>query len=110
MKTNSLKIISVTVLGLFVLGTTVHAQHQQAGVDSGRTRPVIEGKAISKPEAEKRYPLPRSGAYPTGERDPHDEPFVVTSPHPPHQKYNCSKIAHGALVLDTTANKVFVMP
>jgi hypothetical protein len=110
MKINSLRILSAAVLGLFVLGTTVHAQHKQEGADSGRTRPVIEGKAISKPEAEKKYPPPRSGAYPTGERDPHDEPFVVTSPYPPHQKYNCSKIAHAGLVLDTTANKVFVMP
>jgi hypothetical protein len=110
MKTKSLKIISAIVIAFFVLGTTVYAQHSQAGVDSGRTRPVIEGKAISKPEAEKKYPPPKGGQYPIGERDPHDAPFVVASPYPPHQKFDCSKIARGGLVLDTTANKVFVSP
>ena len=106
MKINSLKIMSAVVVGLFVLGTTtVSAQ----GIDSRTSRPVLEGKAINKPEAEKKYPPPSSG-YPTGERDPHDPSGVVASPYPPHQKFNCAKIAHGALVVDTTANKVFVRP
>jgi len=102
MKTNSVKILSAVVAGLFVLGTTVYAQ----GIDSRTSRPVMEGKAIAKPEAEKKYPPPSSG-YPTGERDPHDPSGIVASPYPPHQKFNCSKIA---FVLDTTANKVFVRP
>jgi hypothetical protein len=110
MKTKSLKIVSAIAIALFALGTTAYAQHSQAGIDSGRARPVIDGKAISKVEAEKKYPPPRSGVYPTGERDPHDAPYVITSPYPPHQKFNCSKIVYGALVLDTTANKVFVRP
>ena len=105
MKTNSVKILSAVVAGLFVLGTTVYAQ----GIDSRTSRPVMEGKAIAKPEAEKKYPPPSSG-YPTGERDAHDLSGIVASPYPPHQKFNCSKIAHGAFVLDTTANKVFVRP
>ena len=105
MKTNSLKIMSAVVVGLFVLGTSVYAQ----GVDSRTTRPVIEGKAITKAEAEKKYPPPSSG-YPAGERDPHERSGFVTSPYPPHQKVDCSKIAHGALVVDTTAHKVFVRP
>ena len=94
--------MSAVVVGLFVLGTTVYAQ----GIDSRTTRPVIEGKAITKAEAEKKYPPPSSG-YPTGERDPHDRAGIVASPYPPHQKFDCSKIAHGGLVVDTTANKVF---
>jgi hypothetical protein len=106
MKANSLKIISAVVVGLFVLGTTLQAQ----GIDSRTTRPVIEGKAISKAEAEKKYPPSKGGTYPPGERDAHDPSGVVISPYPPHQKYNCSKIAHGGLVLDTTVNKVFVRP
>src|SRR5438876_11018186 len=108
MKTSSLKIMSVAVLGLFVLGTTVCAQGgpSTAGGGSGQ---VIEAKQITKAEAEKKYPPPSSG-YPTGERDPHDPSGVVASPYPPHQKFNCAKIAHGALVVDTTANKVFVRP
>jgi hypothetical protein len=106
MKTNSLKIISVTVLGLFVLGTTLHAQ----GIDSRTTRSVVVGKPITKVEAEKKYPPSKGGGYPTGERDAHDPSGVVASPYPPHQKFDCSKISHGGLVLDTTANKVFVRP
>jgi len=105
MKTNSLKIMSSVVVGLFVLGTSVYAQ----GVDSRTTRPVIEGKAITKAEAEKKYPPPSSG-YPNADRDPHDPSGVVASPYPPHQKFDCSKIGHGALVVDTTAHKVFVRP
>jgi len=92
--------------GLFVFGTTVDAQGPRGG---GTQHNVIVGKAITKAEAEKKYPPPTSG-YPPGERDPHDPSGVVASPYPPHQKFDCSKIAHGGLVVDTTANKVFVRP
>jgi hypothetical protein len=34
----------------------------------------------------------------------------VNSPYSPHQEYDCSKVGHGQLVLDTHANKVFVRP
>jgi len=110
MKTKSLKIIGAVVVGLFVLGTMAYAQGGRQGTDSGRSRPIVQGKAITKAEAEKQYPPPKGGGYPMGERDPHDPPFVITSPYPPHQKFDCSKIARGGLVLDTTANKVFVSP
>src|SRR6266487_3118193 len=30
--------------------------------------------------------------------------------YPPPKEFDCSKIAHGALVLDTRANKVFLRP
>src|SRR6266566_9813946 len=106
MKTSSLKIISAAVLGLFVLGTIVWAQTGPATAGSGSGQ-VIVAQPISKAEAEKKYPPPSSG-YPTGERDPHDPSGVVASPYTPHQKFNCAKIAHNALVVDTTANKVFV--
>jgi len=108
MKTSSLKITSVAVLGLFVLGTTVCAQTgpSTAGGGSGQ---VIEAKQITKTEAEKKYPPPSSG-YPTGERDPHQASGIVSSPYPPHQKFDCSKVPHGGLVLDTHLNKVFVRP
>ena len=99
--------MSVTVLGLLILGTTVCAQTgpSTAGGGSGQ---VIEAKQITKTEAEKKYPPPSSG-YPTGERDPHQASGIVSSPYPPHQEFDCSKVAHGGLVLDTRANKVFVM-
>jgi hypothetical protein len=111
MKANSLKIISAVVVGLFVLGTAIHAQ---GPLGAGGGAKVIEGKQISKVEAEKKYPPPKGGAYPTGDRDPHvsgQRPAtVVTSPYPPHQAYDCAKIPRGGLVLDTRVNKVFVRP
>jgi hypothetical protein len=106
MKTNSLKIISAVVLGLFALSTTVRAQ---GPATAGAGTQVIEAKQITKEEAAKKYPAPSSG-YPTGERDPHKASGIVSSPYPPHQAFDCSKIPHGGLVLDTRANKVFVRP
>ena len=95
------------MLGLFVLTTTVCAQGGPLGAGS---HAVVEGKPISKAEAEKKYPPPSSG-YPIGERNPHDPSGIARSPYPPLQRpIDCSKISHGALVLDTTANKVFVRP
>ncbi|PYJ49571.1 MAG: hypothetical protein DME69_06840 [Verrucomicrobia bacterium] len=108
MKTSSLKIISAAVLGLFVLGTIVCAQTGPATAGSGSGQ-VIVAQPISKAEAEKKYPPPSSG-YPTGERDPHQASGIVMSPYPPHQKFDCSKVPHGGLVLDPHMNKVFVRP
>jgi hypothetical protein len=110
MKTNSLKITSAVVVGLFVLGTTLYAQSGRQPMDSRTTRPVIEATGIAKAEAEKKYPASKGGGYPTGERDPHDPSGIVASPYPPHQKYDCSKVAHGGLVVDVKVNKVFVRP
>jgi len=105
MKTKSLTIISAVVIGLFALGTTVYAQ----GTDTRISHPVMDGTAITKADAEKKYP-PKSGTYPPGSRDAHDPSGVVSSPYPPYQKYNCSKINHGGLVLDVRAKQVFVYP
>ena len=105
MKTKSLTIISAVVVGLFALGTTVYAQ----GTDTRTSHPVMDGTAITKADAEKKYP-PKSGTYPPGTRDAHDPSGVVSSPYPPYQKYNCLKINHGGLVLDVRAKQVFVYP
>jgi len=105
MKTKSLTIISAVVIGLFALGTTVCAQ----GTDTRTSHPVMDGTAITKADAEKKYP-PKSGTYPPGTRDAHDPSGVVSSPYPPYQKYNCLKINHGGLVLDVRAKHVFVYP
>jgi hypothetical protein len=105
MKTKSLNIVSALVIGVFVLGTTVYAQ----GTDTRISHPVMDGTAITKADAEKKYP-PKSGTYPPGSRDAHDPSGVVSSPYPPYQKYNCSKINHGGLVLDVRAKQVFVYP
>ena len=113
MKKTSLKVISGAVAGLFVLGTTVYAQGTDSRIGSiARERgehAAIPAQAISKEEAQKKYPS-RGGSYPTAHRDPHDPSGVVQSPYPPHERYDCSKVAHGALVLDTKVNKVFVIP
>jgi len=105
MKTKSLTLISAVVIGLFALGTTVYAQ----GTDTRISHPVMDGTAITKADAEKKYP-PKSGTYPPGTRDAHDPSGVVSSPYPPYQKYNCLKINHGGLVLDVRAKQVFVYP
>jgi len=113
MKKTSLKIISGAVAGLFVLVTTVYAQGTDSRIGSiARERgehSAIQAQAISKEEAQKKYP-PRGGGYPTAQRDPHDPSGVVQSPYPPHEKYDCSKVAHGGLVVDVKVNKVFVRP
>ena len=113
MKMKSLKILSAITIALFVVGTTVYAQGTDSRIGSiaheRQEKQAVEAKAITKAEAEKKYPV-KGGAYPTGQRDPHDPSGVVVSPYPPHEKYECSKVAHGALVVDTKANNVFVRP
>jgi hypothetical protein len=106
MKTKFMKTIATTVIGLFVLGTTVYAQ----GTDTRTSHAVMDGTAITKADAEKKYAPPHGGNYPAASRDPHDASGLVTSPYPPYQKYNCSKINHGGLVLDVRAKHVFVYP
>jgi hypothetical protein len=110
MKANSLKILSAVVTGLFVLGTSLYAQGGRDAVDSRTTHPVMTATAITKADAEKKYPAPKGGHYPPGTRNPHDPSGVVTSPYPPYQQYDCSKVAHGGFVLDVRAKKVFVYP
>ncbi len=71
---------------------------------------VIVGTPITKEEAQKKYPPPRGGAYPVGDREMTAKSGLVTSPYPPHKRFDCSKIGHGELALDTYTNKVFVRP
>jgi hypothetical protein len=105
MKMKPLRILSAITIALAVLGTTLYAQ----GTDTRISHPVMDGTAITKADAEKKYP-PKSGTYPPGSRDAHDPSGVVSSPYPPYQKYNCLKINHGGLVLDVRAKQVFVYP
>jgi hypothetical protein len=110
MKANSLKILSAVVAGLFVLGTSLYAQGGRDAVDSRTSHPVMTATAITKADAEKKYPA-KGGHYPPGTRSPHDPSGVVTSPYPPYQQYDCTKVvAHGGLVLDVRAKHVFVYP
>lgn len=105
MKANSLKILSVIAAGSFVIAATLYSQ----GVDTRTSHPVMTATAITKADAEKKYP-PSHGGYPSATRNPHDPSGVVTSPYPPYQQYDCSKVGHGGLVLDVRAKHVFVYP
>ena len=109
MKANSLRILSAVVTGLFVLGTSLYAQGGRDAVDSRTSHPVMTATAITKADADKKYAA-AGGHYPPGNRSPHDPSGVVSSPYPPYQQYDCSKVAHGGLVLDVRAKKVFVYP
>jgi hypothetical protein len=113
MKNKSLKILSAITIASVVLGTTLYAQGTDSRIGSIKHERVEHGAtpatAITKAEADKKYPM-KGGSYPTGQRDAHDPSGVIASPYPPHDKYDCSKVAHGGLVVDVSANKVFVRP
>ena len=109
----SLKIASAIVLGSFALGTTLYAQGTDSRIGSIQHSRVehgaIDATPITKADADKKYPS-KSKTYPAATRDAHDPSGVVSSPYPPHEKYNCSKVNHGGLVLDVHAKQVFVYP
>ena len=113
MKYTSLKILSAITIALAGLGTSLYAQGTDSRIGSIQHARVehgaIEATPLTKAEAEKKYPS-KSGGYPLGTRDAHDASGVVSSPYPPHDKYNCSKVNHGGLVLDVHAKQVFVYP
>ena len=93
------------MLGVFVLGTTLYAQGTDSRIGSIKHERVEHGAtpatAITKAEADKKYPL-KAGTIRLGTRDAHDPSGVVASPYPPHEKYDCSKVDHGGLVVDVT--------
>ena len=109
----SLKLVSTLVIGVFLLGTNLYAQGTDSRIGSiARERAekgAIDATPLTKTEADKKYPS-KSKTYPAGIRDAHDASGVVSSPYPPHEKYNCSKVNHGGLVLDVHAKQVFVYP
>ena len=113
MKNKSLNILSAITIALGVLGTNLYAQGTDSRIGSiARERGekgAIEATPLTKAEADKKYPS-KSKTYPAGIRDAHDASGVVSSPYPPHEKYNCSKVNHGGLVLDVHAKQVFVYP
>jgi hypothetical protein len=113
MKNKSLKILSAITIASVVLGPTLYAQGTDSRIGSIKHERVEHGAApataITKAEADKKYPM-KGGGYPTGQRDAHDPSGVIVSPYPPHEKYECSKVAHGGLVVDVKVNKVFVRP
>jgi hypothetical protein len=122
-------LMAISGLALIVANSAL-AQMQQSGSSNYSKQPSTNAMApsttqaskttgangttmatpITKEEAAKKYPPPKSGQYPAGERDPHKASGVITSPYPPHTEYDCSKINHGDLVLDTHVKRVFIRP
>jgi hypothetical protein len=86
-------------------GTSPDAKKPGSVVAGG----VIVATPITKGEAAKNYPAPKGG-YPLGERDPAAHSGLIISPYPPHKTFDCSKIGHNELALDTYAKKVFTRP
>ena len=125
MKTRLITVVSAVAVSCLtlVLSNTAAAQmregqsYQQANPkkpDSSQVSQQGKGGAtvatqISPQDAAKKYPAPK-GKYPMGERDPHKADGLVNSPYPPRTEFDCSQVPHGALVLDTHVNKVFVRP
>jgi hypothetical protein len=114
--------VAVSCLTLILSNTAVaqmkegtgYQQQNPKGPDSSKvskqgTGGATVGTQISPQDAAKKYPAAK-GKYPMGERDPHKPDGVVNSPYPPRTEFDCSQIPHGALVLDTHVNKVFVRP
>ena len=129
MKTKLVTVVSVLAVGWLALvfsstvlasgGSEAYRPQPQPSVGTStsgasRSQQGAAGSMVATPitatEAAKKYPPSKGGSYPVGERDPHKADGIVSSPYPPRQEFDCSKIAHGGLVLDTRANKVFVRP
>ena len=113
MKNKSLKILSAIAIALAMLGTTLYAQGTDSRIGSiareRQEKQAITATPITQADAAKKYPS-KGGKYPLGTRDAHDPSGIVTSPYPPHARYDCSKVNHGGLVVDEQAKKVFVYP
>ena len=107
MKTRSMKLMAGVVAGVLAIGTSLYAQGEDSRINQGHS--VMDATPITKADADKKYP-PRGGSYPVATRDAHEKSGIVTSPYPPYQKYDCSKVNHGGLVLDVRAKHVFVYP
>jgi hypothetical protein len=87
-----------------------------AGTSQGKSgeSDLEKAQVITKQEAMKKYPPPRGG-YPTAQlTEGANRGGVVrsrlTSPYPPHHKFDASEVAQGGLILDPYAKRVFVKP
>src|SRR5215831_17442873 len=68
------------------------------------------GMPITLEEAVKKISGSQGESIRLAKEIPHKPSGVITSPYPPHQDFDCSKIAHGGLVLDTRTKRVFMRP
>jgi hypothetical protein len=99
-------ILAVTFSLISANSLIAQGDTRTGGAQTGGT--AIVATPITPEEAAKKYPT--KGSYPMGERDPHKPSGIVSSPYPPHTQFDCSKVAHGGLVVDTQAKRVFVRP
>ena len=135
MKMKSFAVFVIAALGLSPLGlSSAVAQDTQvydaAGASSKKSkqnpnekepagskevsfRGIEKGKEISKEDAAKNYPPPHGG-YPTAEttQGPNTgmSSTVLTSPYPPHHRFDTTGINRGALILDPYAKHIFIKP
>ena len=129
MKTRLISVVSAVAVGCLalILSNTAVAQMKSGSGSNDNYKPQPNNQLdpnkmaqkstgggnvatqISPQDAAKKYPAPK-GKYPMGERDPHKPDGIVNSPYPPRTEFDCSQVPHGALVLDTHVNKVFVRP
>ena len=129
MKTRLISVVSAVAVGCLalILSNTAVAQMKSGSGSNDNYKPQPNNQLdpnkmaqkstgggnvatqISPQDAAKKYPAPK-GKYPMGERDPHKPDGIVNSPYPPRTEFDCSLVPHGALVVDTHVNKVFVRP
>ncbi len=96
--------ISALVLGFFCLASI--------GITSAQilsTANAIIPKEISKEDAAKKYPPPTGKNYPQAAALPTSTGGFYRSPYS-SRVYDCRKFRKGALVLDDSVNKVFIVP
>ena len=104
-------IVSAAIAASLLIFGSLTVGHAIAGP------PPREAKVITADEAAKKYPPPNGQkSYPAG-MDAGVADDIGSATHTGFVKspystrvYDCRKVAHGALVLDDGANKVFVRP
>jgi hypothetical protein len=103
MKTNYLRILCGVALGFFVLDSI-------NPIRAAGTADATIPQEVSPADAAKKYPPDKSGKYPDGfgTKDSSVAGFIQ-SPYS-SRVYDCRKVKRGALILDTSVNKVFVRP
>ena len=133
MKPFALLVVSICALGALALSNAVaqdsqvyddvgassrknkqkQNQNEPAGAKEVSFNGIEKAKEISKEEAAKKYP-PRHGGYPTAEttQGPNTgmSTTVISSPYPPHHRFDTTGINRGALILDPYAKHVFIKP
>jgi hypothetical protein len=88
-------------------------EKEPAGAKDVSFRGIEKAKEISKEEAAQKYPA-RHGGYPMAETTQGPSTgmstTILTSPYPPHHRFDTTGINRGALILDPYAKHVFVKP